>query len=92
MINHKSLACSRIQIISATLNHDCEEETYFAPPYAPHERGLNENANSLLRQFVPKGTDLRTVIEEDLQHYQGALNSRPHKCLGFSNPRWYLQS
>ncbi|HBC7422642.1 TPA: IS30 family transposase, partial [Serratia marcescens] len=60
-----------------------EAETYFAHPYASHERGLNENTNGLLRQFIPKGTDLRTVSDEDLQHYQGALNSRPRKCLGF---------
>ncbi|KMK81826.1 IS30 family transposase [Pectobacterium brasiliense] len=61
-------------------------ETYFAHPYASHERGLNENSNGLLRQFIPKGTDLRAVSEEDLQHYQGALNSRPRKCLGFRQP------
>lgn len=63
-----------------------EAETYFAHPYASHERGLNENTNGLLRQFIPKGTDLRTVSEEDLQHYQNALNSRPRKCLGFRQP------
>ncbi len=63
-----------------------EAETYFAHPYASHERGLNENTNGLLRQFIPKGTDLRTVSDEDLQHYQGALNSRPRKCLGFRQP------
>lgn len=63
-----------------------EAETYFAHPYASHERGLNENTNGLLRQFIPKGTDLRTVSEEDLQHYQNLLNSRPRKCLGFRQP------
>lgn len=63
-----------------------EAETYFAHPYASHERGLNENTNGLLRQFIPKGTDLRTVSEEDLQHYQNSLNSRPRKCLGFRQP------
>ena len=63
-----------------------EAKTYFAPPYASHERGLNENTNGLLRQFIPKGTDLRTVSEEDLKRYQGTLNSRPRKCLGFRQP------
>lgn len=63
-----------------------EAEMYFAPPYASHERGLNENTNGLLRQFIPKGTDLRAVSEEDLERYQGALNSRPRKCLGFRQP------
>jgi transposase, IS30 family len=63
-----------------------EAECYFAHPYASHERGLNENTNGLLRQFIRKGTDLRTVSEEDLQRYQSALNSRPRKCLGFRQP------
>lgn len=44
-----------------------EAETYFAQPYASHERGLNENTNGLLGHFIPKGTDLRTVSEEDLR-------------------------
>jgi IS30 family transposase len=63
-----------------------DAEMYFAHPYASYERGLNENTNGLLRQFIPTGTDLRTVSEEDLQRYQGALNNRPRKCLGFRQP------
>ena len=63
-----------------------ETECYFAHPYASHERGLNENTNGLLRQFIRKGTDLRTVSEEDLERYQNALNRRPRKCLGFRQP------
>ncbi len=60
-----------------------ETETYFAHPYASWERGLNENTNGLLRQFIPKGTDLTAVTDDELRKYQGALNSRPRKCLGF---------
>ncbi|MFV4849044.1 IS30 family transposase [Citrobacter freundii] len=63
-----------------------EADMYFAHPYASYERGMNENTNGLLRQFIPKGTDLSTVSEEDLQRYQSALNSRPRKCLGFRQP------
>lgn len=76
------LEFSEHQAIAEALN----ARTYFAHPYASYERGLNENTNGLLRQFIPKGTDLRTVTEEDLQRYQGALNSRPRKCLGFRQP------
>ncbi|MNF75981.1 Integrase core domain protein [compost metagenome] len=63
-----------------------EADMYFAPPYSSHERGLNENTNGLLRQYIPKGTDLRRVSEEDLTRYQRALNSRPRKCLGYRQP------
>lgn len=63
-----------------------EAEMYFAHHYCSHERGLNENTNGLLRQYIPKGTDLRTVSEEDLQGYQNALNERPRKCLEYKQP------
>lgn len=63
-----------------------EADMYFAHPYSSQERGLNENTNGLLRQYIPKGTDLRLVSDEDLRSYQGALNSRPRKCLGFRQP------
>lgn len=63
-----------------------DAEMYFAHPYSSHERGLNENTNGLLRQYIPKGADLREVSEEELLRYQGALNSRPRKCLGYRQP------
>ncbi|NJD86296.1 IS30 family transposase, partial [Candidatus Erwinia dacicola] len=63
-----------------------EAETYFAHPYASWQRGLKENTNGLLRQFIPKGTDLTAVTDDELRKYQGALNSRLRKCLGFRQP------
>ncbi|OFC61671.1 IS30 family transposase, partial [Candidatus Erwinia dacicola] len=63
-----------------------EAETYFAHPYASWQRGLKENTNGLLRQFIPKGTDLTAVTDDELRKYQGALNSRPRKSLGFRQP------
>lgn len=63
-----------------------EAEVYFAHPYSSWERGANENANGLLRQYVKKGTDLRTVSDGDINRAQQRINYRPKKCLGFKQP------
>ena len=55
-------------------------EFYFAPPYSSCERGLNENFNGLLRQFIPKGVDLRLITDEDVRRAEKSLNLRPRKC------------
>lgn len=64
-----------------------EADMYFAHPYSSWERGLNENFNGLLRQYIPKGTDLRTVSDEKVEQAQIRLNLRPRKCLGFKQPK-----
>ena len=61
-------------------------DIYFANPYSSWERGLNENFNGLLRQYIRKGTDLRTVSEKQIADIERALNARPRKCLGFKQP------
>ncbi|GEM81517.1 IS30 family transposase [Vibrio superstes] len=63
-----------------------EADVYFAHPYSSWERGANENANGLLRQYVKKGTDLRTVSDDDIERAQQRINYRPRKCLGFKQP------
>lgn len=59
---------------------------YFAHPYHSWERGSNENANGLLRQYLPKGVDFTDVHPQQLRGYVHALNHRPRKCLGFHSP------
>jgi IS30 family transposase len=59
---------------------------YFAHPYHSWERGTNENTNGLLRQYLPKGTDLTQVTETQLRSYVHQLNHRPRKCLGYRSP------
>jgi IS30 family transposase len=59
---------------------------YFAHPYHAWERGTNENTNGLLRQYLPKGTDLTQVTPEQLQSHVRTLNRRPRKSLGFRCP------
>ncbi|GAD91432.1 putative transposase [Vibrio halioticoli NBRC 102217] len=63
-----------------------DAKVYFAHPYCSYERGANENANGLLRQYVKKGTDLRTVKDDDIAFAQSRINLRPKKCLGFKQP------
>ena len=63
---------------------------YFADPYSPWQRGSNENTNGLLRQYLPKGTDLSQVTPAQLQAIQDQLNDRPRKRFGFHTPREQL--
>lgn len=59
---------------------------YFCDPHAPWQRGSNENTNGLLRQYLPKGTDLSTTSRAQLIAIQDSLNSRPRKTLGYMTP------
>lgn len=59
---------------------------YFAHPYASWERGLNENSNGLVRQYFPKGCDLATLTEAEVQRVVALLNNRPRKTLGYRTP------
>ncbi len=61
-------------------------ETYFAKPYHSWERGQNENANGLLRQYFPKSMELINVTSQQVFAAVHKLNSRPRKCLGFKTP------
>jgi len=59
---------------------------YFAHPGCPWERGTNEHHNGLLRWWLPKGTDVSTVTDVQLQRIEQALNERPRKQLGWLTP------
>ncbi len=61
-------------------------KTYFARPYHSWERGLNENHNGLIRQYLPKGQPLDKVTKEQVVEIQTRLNQRPRKLLGFRTP------
>jgi transposase, IS30 family len=57
--------------------------SYFAKPYHSWEGGLNEHTNGLFRQYFPKGSDLSTVSDTDVQRVEDKVNSRPRKILGY---------
>ena len=69
-----------------TIAKALEADVYFAHPYSSWERGANENANGLLRQYVKKGADLTTVTDSDIELAVSRINNRPKKCLGFKQP------
>lgn len=64
---------------------------YFADPYSSWQRGTNENTNGLLRQYIPKGTDILTVSPTTLAFYVDQINNRPRKRLGFKTPNEAFQ-
>jgi IS30 family transposase len=78
--------CKHVELIERT-----GMSVYFCDPHSPWQRGLSENINGLLRQYLPKGVDLSTYTQEQLDETAWSLNTRPRKSLEFRSPVSGLQ-
>lgn len=72
------------------LERELKAPIYFTHPLCPWERGTVENTIGLLRQFIPKKSDLTQVTEQDLNELEFVINSRPRKSLNYRTPYEYV--
>jgi IS30 family transposase len=71
----------------ARISRTIDMDVFFADPYKPYQRGSNENMNGLLREYLPKGTDLSVHSSNDLAFIENEINDRPRKRLEYRTPR-----
>lgn len=76
----------------AVLRDDYDIDTYFCDPYASWQKGGVENMNGLIRQYLPRSTNLAEVSDEVIQKIEDRLNNRPRKGLGWKTPNQVIQS
>ena len=84
----KSMTCDRGSEMAChpELARRLKIDIRFCDPHAPWQRGSNENTNGLLRQFMPKGTDLSDASQTWLNDVAALMNNRPRKTLGWRTP------
>ena len=79
------------RVVSATYDNGLENRSheatgipsYFCDPYASWQKGSVENANKMIRQFFPKGTDFTSVSQKEIDHVVSIINRKPRKILGY---------
>jgi len=68
-----------------------EVDTYFCDPFASWQKGGVENMNKLIRQYLPRSTNMHDITDQDLLKIQERLNSRPRKSLNYLSPNEVIQ-
>ena len=63
---------------------------YYAHPYCSGKRGSNENANRLIRRFIPKGTDINAISEKFIDQIQTWINNYPRAIFNYRTSNWFL--
>lgn len=89
--NHLKVAVTTLSIKSITFDNGIENiyhedigvPTYFCDPYSSWQKGAVENVNKMIRRYIPKGTDLRTISQTDLDFVADRINKKPRQVLGF---------
>lgn len=82
---------SQLKINSITFDNGIENiyhqaigvSTYFCDPYSSWQKGSVENVNKMIRRYIPKGTDLATISQSQLDWIAGRINQKPRKILGY---------
>jgi len=69
----------------ATITATTGTAVYFCDPYSSYQKGGIENANKMLRRYLPKGCDLATFTQEQVDEFVATLNNKPRRCLGYKS-------
>jgi IS30 family transposase len=85
-----SLGCGKEMALHGEIAEALGMPVFFCEPHSPWQRPASENTNGLLRQYFPKGTDLRVHAPGQLTAVAAELSARPRKTLGWNTPEALL--
>jgi len=96
-------ALANLLIITATFDNGIENRghamiaaalnilTFFCDPYSSWQKGGVENANKMIRRYIPKGADIAAYTQEQIDEFINRINRKPRKCLGYKSALQYAK-